>query len=187
MNDRYDHEEAGADGYWTDPSDDAYFDDYAAELNASDPYGRDPYWEEDRHGRQSRTRYPADPYARREAALRRRNILFSLVVALLVTTAAGFVASMLWYLTVLCVILLIAYVGLMAWAATRGSITLGSSSSSPRRDSERHIARAVVSHHGTGEAARWGDDGDGQDDRYDVRADQADDGWWDQPRRAAAR
>ena len=166
MSDRYGRFESSDDQYEDDP----YFDDYAPEP---------------------RNEYPVDGFARREAALRRRNILFGLVGAVVFTGIGGFLMSTLWMATVLCFILLIAYVGLMAWAATRGSISLSGRSRPSAYQGERHVARAVLDDHGRYEQV------DGWDDRYEeyeeydepprVVADRGDDGWWDQPRRAASR
>ena len=155
MNDRYEPYEEYEEYH---SGEDAYFDDYEAEVRGD---------------------YYVDGYARREAALRRRNILFGLVGAVVLTGIGGFIASMLWMLTALSAVLLVTYVALMAWAATRGSISL----SSPARKSdyvgERHVARAVLAEHG-----RYG-----EDERYDAEQSryEDDDEYWDQPRRAAAR
>jgi hypothetical protein len=145
---------------------------------AEDPYGEDTYFDD--YEAELRGEYPVDHYARREAALRRRSILIGLVAAVVLTGVGGFIASILWMLTVLCAVLLVSYVALMVWAATRGSISL----SSPRRQSgyigERHVARAVLSGHG-----RYG-----EEDRYvaeQASYDDDDDEYWNQPRRAAAR
>ena len=163
MPDRYDRYESSDSRY----EDDAYFDDYAPEP---------------------RTEYPVDGYARREAALRRRNILFGLVAAVVVTGIGGFMISTLWMATVLSFILLIAYVGLMAWAATRGSISLSGSSRSSGYVGERHVARAVLDDHGRYDhAGGWDDRYEDHDGRPDVAADHDDDEWWGQPRRAASR
>lgn len=176
MNDRYDYEEQEDHGYG-DPTHDAYFDDYAIDNASYDDYDRS----DDRYDHS----YPADPYVCREAALRRRNILFCLIGALVVTALGGFAFSMLWYLTVACALLLAGYVGLMAWAATRGTITLGSSSRAS--GSQRHVARAVIPPYESPAAGRWSDAPAGYDDRDAAFVDGADDGWWDQPRRVAAR
>jgi hypothetical protein len=176
MNERYDYEERDDHGY-VDPAHDAYFDDYAADYASYDDYDR----ADERYDHS----YPADPFARREAALRRRNILFGLLGALVVTALGGFVLSMLWYLAVACGLLLVGYVGLMAWAATRGSITLGGSSSA--RDSQRHVARAVIPPYESPADGRWSDDYGAYDGREAALVDGADDGWWAQPRRVAAR
>jgi hypothetical protein len=158
MNDRYEpYEEYEPEEYVA--GEDAYFDDYEADLRAD---------------------YPVDGYARREAALRRRNILFGLVGAVVLTGIGGFIASMLWMLTALCAVLLVTYLALMAWAATRGSISL----SSPARRSdyigERHVARAVLAEHG-----RYDEDERSVAEQAYYEDDHVD--YWDQPRRAAAR
>jgi hypothetical protein len=173
MNDRYDYEERGVPGYGYDEAHDTYFDDYGAADPSFDAYGAF-----DRS-------LPVDPYARREAALRRRNILFGLLGAVVITALGGFVISMLWYLCVLSVVLLGAYVGLMAWAATRGAITLGSSANA--RGAERHVARAVIPPYDHPADGRWSEGYGVDPGREGGLPDAADDGWWDQPRRAAAR
>ncbi len=168
MQQRYDYEEQ---------YDDGYVDDYRYENEA-------PEFE---------AHYPADPYVRRQAALRRRNILFGLLGTFAVSGIFGFLAPIFWNLTILAIVLTVLYVGLMAWAATRGSITI----SKPRmlaRDEQigdRHVARAVVD----GYAARteeWADE-DAEDWEYDegapaaTYADRFEDDWWEEPRRVAAR
>jgi len=180
MNDRYDYEVHEGGSYSHEPAHDAYFDDYATTNESYDDYDYDSADERFDHG------YPVDPFARREAALRRRNILFGLAGAVVLTLLGGFVFSMLWYLAVVAVVLLGGYVGLMAWAATRGTITLGASSSSSK-SSQRHVARAVIPPYESPADGRWSDVPAAYDERDASFIDGADDGWWDQPRRVAAR
>ena len=139
--------------------------------------------------------YAAEAPARRPAALRRRNILFGLVGAVLATGIIGFVVPIAWMVTMISFVLLVAYVGLMAYAATRGSLSLSGSSSSHRLGEERHVARAVIPGHRAAPAqATWDDAYDEilDDEDGDFRAAPGldrfeDDTWWDEPRRAAAR
>ena len=158
--------------------DDGYADDYLYEETP-----------------QFASHYPADPYARREAALRRRNILFTLVGAVVVTGIFGMLAPFFWDLTILAIVLLVTYVGLMAWAATRGSISISKPRMLGRSDEvgDRHVARAVADHYGArteglewaqGDEQGWDDDQGAPAATY---ADQFDDGWWEEPRQAAAR
>ncbi len=161
-------------------SDDRYDDGYDDRYD--DGYG------EDRHG-EHRVRTsprpgasrPANDQARREAAHRRRTILLSLVGAVVVTMLGGFVASFLWDLTVVAVIALVAYVALMAWAATHATSTSTSS-----RVTERHIAHATAFEQEYDDVDRRPYVDEGVVD-FDSDWDGAGDGWWDQPRRAAAR
>ena len=122
---------------------------------------------------------PSHDQARREAARRRRTILLSLVGVVIVTMLGGFVASFLWDVTILAVIALVAYVALMAWAATHAP-------SSSSRVTERHIAHATSYEQEPGysdQRAYFDDDVVDVDSDWDAEGD----GWWDQPRRAAAR
>jgi hypothetical protein len=180
MNDRYDYDEREDRGYHDELAHDAYFDDYAAANESYDDY--DDY---ESSAERYDPSYPSDPFARREAALRRRNILFGLAGAAVVSLLGGFVFSMLWYLTVVAVVLLGGYVGLMAWAATRGTVTLGASSRS--QSSSRHVARAVIPPYESPADGRWSDVPAAYDERDESLIDGSDDGWWDQPRRVAAR
>jgi hypothetical protein len=126
---------------------------------------------------------PSESYGRRIAARRRRNILFGLAAAVVVSGLGTMVVGSMIYLLVLSVLALIGYVALMSWAATTGQY---SRSAAPSVD--RHVARAVV-------GDTWHDDGYGYDDEFDaagtghdVSDDRwADDGWWDEPRRVASR
>jgi hypothetical protein len=167
MNDRYEHHGSYDDGY-----EDGYYDDY-------DRYD---------DGFESRPEFPVDSFTRREAALRRRTIVLSLVGAVAVTGIGGFAFSMLWMLTALSAVLLVAYVGLMAWAATRGSISMSISRGAPMVAGERHVARAVIAHHDRHGVTGHFDER--YSDREDLSAGQGiddPDEWWDRPRRAAAR
>ncbi len=173
MKQRY--EEYYAEDDYSYPEDTHYTDEYDDYIERA-PYGAS---------------MPSASLSRREAALRRRNILFGLVGAVVVTALLGMFMSMFFYLTVLSMIATAAYIGLMAWAATHGMIG--------EKGYERHVA------HGEAEVSydRYGDD------RYEeVRSnehrsapvastrapadeffddDVDDDEWWDQPRQAVAR
>jgi hypothetical protein len=120
--------------------------------------------------------------SRREAARRRRNILFTLVGAIFLTAIIGLFMSFLFYLTILSIVALVGYVGLMAYAAKTGMIG--------EKGYERHVAH--------GEAAITYDDQDrwhaepvasNQSSREVRYLDESFDGedWWDEPRQAAAR
>ena len=173
MNDRYQERELhdeDLDGTYDEGYAGGYYDDYAAAEERYD--------------------LAAEGRSGRDAALRRRKILFGLGGALVLTALGGFVSSMLWSLTIIVFVLLVAYVALMAWAATRGSIEMPTMRRSGGGET-RHVARAVVSGptpHPQG--AWWEDDG------YDQRSARAQDEvgstvdpdeWWEQPRRAATR
>ena len=110
-----------------------YFDEYEA------LYGADY---DARVGSDPAVAFSRDRYARRDAALRRRNIFLGLLGTVAVTGVLGLLLSIFWVLTAGAFVSLIAYVGLMAWAATHGSISL--SRRSQRHETERHVARAVV-------------------------------------------
>ena len=178
MSDRYEHR--------NDPQ--GYFDEY--EPN---PHGYSDEYDEMEFAPRAGASYPSDSHGRRQAARRRRNILFGLVGGVVLTAILGMVAPMFWMLTVVTVVTLGAYVGLMAWAATRGSISLQGGGV------ERHVARAVVYGDGRydeGLVASEGTDGSWDGgyvaDRPDHRGVAPrqffdDDEWWDEPRRAAAR
>ena len=169
MSDRYEYHDEYDD--YEDGSYDAYgeADGYASEFDGYyDDYG----------------------VGRSPAALRRRNILFGLAGAVLVTGLLGFMMATLWDATLLAFVLLVAYVGLMAYAATRGDISL-SKASAPRASSqERHVARAVVPGHGRAfpqQDAWYDDDAVAPEPHYGVAADQFEDEWWNEPRQAVAR
>ena len=124
---------------------------------------------------------------RSDAALRRRNILFGLVGTLLGSALFGLMAPIFWDLTLVAFVATVAYVGLMAYAATKGSITLSKPSLGRQRDEARHVARAVIPGHGYHAVQD-----DLYEDEYDdefagAHAGQFDDEWWDEPRQAVAR
>ena len=169
MPQHYEYEEQWEDGF---------ADDYS--------YGETP---------QFAAQYPADPYVRREAALRRRNILFGLAGSVLATAVFGLAAPFFWNLTIVAIVLLVAYVGLMAWAATHGSINI----SAPRllgqseEVGDRHVARAVVDHYGAHiEDLGWAEEDEEDWDYHQgapaaTQSGQFDEDWWDEPRQAVAR
>ena len=148
---------------------DDYVDEGSGERYERVAYQRDePSYEDFDDGYREPSR-PSSSAGRSAAALRRRNILFGLVGAIGITALGGFVISALWTLCILLVLALCGYVGLMAYAATHGMMTR------PSALPERHIAHGVSS-----------------DDSYSRQArgdfdESLDDGWWEEPRRAAAR
>ena len=120
---------------------------------------------------------PAEAYGRRMAARRRRDILFGLVGTVVVTAILSMVISALIWLTLLSALALVAYVGLMSYAAINGDIGAGRLST----DRGRFVARGVAESYGDDD--RWD-----EDDRFDEGYAAVDgDGWWDQPRRAVGR
>lgn len=163
-------------------------------------YGRSGYDDSDRSA-DYEADYEADYHVehrsasagRSGAALRRRNILFGLIASVFITALGGFVVSTLWMLTMVCFVLLVAYIGLMAYAATRGTIAVGGLGARSRLAEERHVARAVVPGPGYRAAPEFA-----YSDEHDPYAEQADwgeapgerwsdEGFWDEPRRAVAR
>jgi hypothetical protein len=168
---------------WDDPYAPHAAADHDRNFDYSDAYDHVPHFEDD---------YGPDPFARREAALRRRNILLGLVGAVVATGIFGFLAAFFWDLTIVAVVLLVAYLGLMVWAALRGSITISAPRSLGRAEqsTDRHVARAVLGGHDAyGDDEAWGEDDEFvAEEMPDARyVDRFDDGWWDEPRRAAAR
>ena len=115
-------------------------------------------------------------YGRRMAAQRRRTILFSLVGGVVVTAIGGLVLPILWDVTILVFIALVAYVGLMAYAATHGMM-----SSTSIKPVDRLIA------HGVAEGSYGDGEWYGDDDYASEWADEVDDAWYEEPRRAASR
>lgn len=133
-------------------------------------------------------------HARSAAALRRRTILFGLLGTTAVSGLLGLLVPIFWDLTILAIILTVVYVGLMAWAATRGSITLSTPTLLGRDEQvgDRHVARAVVDGYGArteeweGEEfdEDWGADHGLPAPTY---AERYEDDWFEEPRRFAAR
>lgn len=125
--------------------------------------------------------------SRRDAARRRRNILFGLLGAIVVTALIGFFISFFLYLTLLSAIALVAYVGLMAYAAKNEMFG--------EKGYERHVARGVASidasaHYDEYYEERYREpvaSTRAHHDDYFEDEEIDDDGWWDQPRQAAAR
>jgi hypothetical protein len=125
--------------------------------------------------------------SRRDAARRRRSILFGLLGAIVVTALIGFFVSFFLYLTLLAAVALVAYIGLMAYAAKNEMFG--------EKGYDRHVARGVAPidalahddeyyeerYHEPVASTRGHRDDFLEDEEFD------DDGWWDQPRQAAAR
>ena len=154
---------------------------YESEHYEDDEYANDSYLGDD-----DRISYgasgPSTSLSRREAALRRRNILFSLIAAVLLSAIIGVIVSVFFYVTILAIIALVGYVGLMAYAATNGFIG--------EKGYDRHVAHGV---------AHLEDDRFEEDDgRHRVASSRGSedlyfdddldgDDWWEEPQRAAAR
>jgi len=164
-----------------------YFDEYEALYGTDYDAGV---------GNEPAAAFSRDRYARREAALRRRNVLLGLLGTVAVTGVLGLMLSILWVLTVVVFVALVAYVGLMAWAATSGSISL--SLPSQRRNTERHVARAVVYGDGRGRYAESSPADEWVDEEYyenehgtpvasSHRLIDDDEQWWVEHPRAAVR
>ena len=169
-----------------------------------DEYVED-YYEEDYDRPRRRTAPSIRPTSaaalpgRSAAAQRRRKILLILGGAVIVTALGGFVMSFLWDLMVVAIIALVAYVGLMAWAATHDM-----SGAAPSSIIERHIAHATAFDEDFDEfdGDEWYDDRPATRAHFDVSDERDEDPgvfdaaeqwadhdeqWWDQPRRAATR
>jgi hypothetical protein len=131
---------------------------------------------------------PSGVLSRREAALRRRNILLGLLASAFLTVIMGFFMSFFFYLTILAVVALVAYVALMAYAATHGMVG--------EKGYERHVAHGEAHLNAERYVDPYYED---YDERYEEhyvapvastrspRVEILDDGWWDQHQRAAAR
>jgi hypothetical protein len=161
------------------------------ERSSYDDADNSGYYYDDYAEHEQQLVYADEAYTRRDAALRRRKILFVLGGTLVVTALGGFVVSIVWSLTIIVFVLLVTYVALMAWAATRGSIEVSSMRRSSGGAETRHVARAVVSGPSQRSQDAWWDD-----EGYDQRAQQVHDDhhisedpdeWWERPRRAASR
>ena len=120
---------------------------------------------------------PAVVLTRREAALRRRNILAGLVASVVITALLGLFMSFFFDLTVIAVIALGIYIGLMAYAAKSGMFG--------EKGYERHVARGFAplerDHYQEPVATTRG-----TSDGY-YADEHPDDEWWDEPRQAVAR
>ena len=118
-----------------------------------------------------------DGYERRMAAQRRRSIVLSLAGTIVISSLGGFIFPALWDLAILAIVMLVGYVGLMAYAVTQGM--MGGTGH------DRLIAHGIA--YSDGYRDDYFDDDQDFGDDHDLWDEESANGWWDEPRRAASR